>query len=177
MSVRSVTKVPERVRFFSGQFLTAEDFEVEQKYHIEMRRLHNRMLHGVGIVEGLGVSIDESQDGTAVVSPGLALDGLGREIIVDRPVRVELGIGTSDFGFVTIEYVELKTDPVPTSNGGSEFSRVKESFLIGTAQQAPGGNGTGLALARLIRQGGGWVIDENYCPISVFKQTEQRPAS
>ena len=169
--------MPERVRFFSGQFLTAEDFEVEQKYHIEMRWLHNRMLHGVGIVAGLGVSIDGCQDGTAVVSPGLALDGLGREIIVDRPVCVELGTGTNDFWFVTLQYVELQTNPVPTSDGSSEFIRVKESFLIETAEQDPSQNGTGLVLARLIRQGGAWVIDENYCPISLCRQTEQRPAS
>jgi hypothetical protein len=72
--------VPERVRFFFGQLLTANDFETEQTYHIIMRRLHNRLLHGAGIVEGLRVSADDDQSGAVVVlSPGFALDGLGRD--------------------------------------------------------------------------------------------------
>jgi hypothetical protein len=62
----------ERVRFFDGQLLTAADFEAEQKYHLEKRRLHNRMLHGFGVVDGLRVSVAGGTDATVVVSPGFA---------------------------------------------------------------------------------------------------------
>src|SRR5438876_3868305 len=85
--------MPQRMRFFSGQLLTAKDFETEQMYQIEMRRLHNRSLHGAGIVDGLRVSAEDSQSGAVVVvSPGLALDGLGREIVVDCPARLNVGV-------------------------------------------------------------------------------------
>ena len=67
----------ERVRFFAGQLLTAEDFEPEQNYFREKRRLHNRMLHGSGVCKGLGVSMDDGQRDTVLVSPGFAIDGLG----------------------------------------------------------------------------------------------------
>jgi hypothetical protein len=158
--------VAKRVRFFAGQFLTAHDFEAEQAYQIEMRRLHNRSLHGVGIVEGLGVSKTDSQSGGIVVSPGFALDGFGNEIVLDRPVRVEVGAFGKEICFVTLQYTETATDPVPTANGGSEFSRVTESFSIATAMEDPGQDESGrmVGLGRLIRQNDRWRVDESYSP-------------
>ena len=103
--------MPERVRFFNGQFLTADDFETEQKYHIAMRRLHNRLLHASGIVDGLEVTVDGSDLFTVVVSPGFALDGLGREIIVDQPVRIELESCAMETCFVTLQYAETAVIP------------------------------------------------------------------
>jgi hypothetical protein len=155
-----------RVRFFAGQFLTAHDFEAEQAYHMEMRRLHNRSLHGVGIVEGLGVAEGDSQSGGMVVSPGFALDGFGNEIVLDRPVRVEVGARGKEICFVTLQYAETATDPVPTANGGSEFSRVTEGFSVVTAMEGPGQDESGrvLSLARLIRQNDRWRVDESYSP-------------
>jgi hypothetical protein len=70
----------ERPRYFSGKLVTAADFELEQRYHIEKRWLLNRMLHGPGVVSGLGVSVGEGQ--AVTVEPGFALDAHGREILV-----------------------------------------------------------------------------------------------
>jgi len=36
----------ERPRFFSGELLTAEDFQQDQDYFRGKSRLHNRYLHG-----------------------------------------------------------------------------------------------------------------------------------
>jgi hypothetical protein len=74
---------PRRPRYFSGQLLTPDDFEAEQSYHLEARRQHNRHLHGWGIVSGLGVTASGS--GGVMVEPGLAIDGLGRTIVVPEP--------------------------------------------------------------------------------------------
>ena len=46
-----------RVRYFPGQLLSAADFETEQSYLRAKRRLHNRWLHGWGVVGGLTVSV------------------------------------------------------------------------------------------------------------------------
>ncbi len=152
----------ERVRFFDGQLLTATDFEAEQRYHLERRRLHNRMLHGFGVVDGLGVSV---ADGTVIVSPGFALDRRGNEIIVAGPVRIDLNVCTGDVYFVTIQYTETATDPVPNTNGGVEFSRVTENFALGIATEDPdeSADTQQLSLARLVRQDGQWLVDETCC--------------
>ena len=73
-------KVPRRPRYFSGQLLTADDYQAEQDYFLGARRSDNRRLHGWGVICGLGVT--PSGNGGVVIEPGLAIDGLGREIVV-----------------------------------------------------------------------------------------------
>lgn len=45
----------ERNSFYPGKLLTARDFEAEQRYMNDKRRLMNRLFGGSGIVAGLGV--------------------------------------------------------------------------------------------------------------------------
>jgi hypothetical protein len=162
-----------RVRFFPGQMLTAADFEVEQTYQMEKQRLHNRLLHGVGIVEGLKVTEGDSPSGGVVVSPGFALDGLGNEIVADHPIHIDIGPCGKDQCFVTLRYTEIATDAVPTGSGASEFSRVEESFSIATAMEDPclDGSASILSLARLIRQDDKWLVDADYslCHVRVAR--------
>ena len=97
----------ERPRYFAGKLVTAEDFELEQRYHIEKRRLLNRMLQGPGIVTGLGVV--ESEQGTVTVAPGFALDPHGREILVSESQQLavpDLGEPVS----ICLLYTEVETD-------------------------------------------------------------------
>ncbi|HNG37303.1 MAG TPA: hypothetical protein PK068_12090, partial [Nitrosomonas sp.] len=43
----------ERLNYFTGQFLEADDFKAEQEYHIRMRRIGNRLLYsGSGVLDG-----------------------------------------------------------------------------------------------------------------------------
>jgi len=70
-----------RVRYFFGQLLTAEAFETEQTYHIEKRRLQNRLLLGAGIVRGLEVTAAQDSGNAIKVSPGIAIDRNGNEIM------------------------------------------------------------------------------------------------
>jgi hypothetical protein len=155
----------QRLRFFDGQFLTAKDFQAEQQYHIEKRRLHNRMLHGFGVVDGLAVSVEDGPGTAVLVSPGLAIDRIGNEILVNGPVRIDPLVCTSDVCFVTIEFTETATDPVPTTNGGVEFSRVTEGYTVSISPQDPSqsANTPQLGLARLMRMEGHWVVDDTYC--------------
>src|SRR5436190_12313517 len=71
-----------RPHYFKSQFLVLRDFEDEQAYHEKMLRLHNQGLHSWGVVkDGLQVQFDTL--GPRVYS-GLALDSLGREIVVEK---------------------------------------------------------------------------------------------
>lgn len=75
---------PRRNRYFYGKLLDADHFQLETDYHNAMRRLHNRLITGCGVVCGLNVVV--ADDPTAiVVTPGLAIDQHGREIVVDCP--------------------------------------------------------------------------------------------
>jgi hypothetical protein len=73
----------DRTRFFSGQLLTEADLNNEQSYWLAKNRLHNRYLHGWGVVCGLQVVCSECE-GWVTVKTGYAIDPCGNDIIVCR---------------------------------------------------------------------------------------------
>ena len=90
-------KAPTRNRYFSGSLLTARDLQKEQSYFRAKLRMHNRALHGRGVVCGLGGSCAGSED-HIYVEPGMAIDGRGREIVIPerwtinyKPMSMESG--------------------------------------------------------------------------------------
>src|SRR3954464_9465195 len=74
-----------RVQYFDHQFLRPQDLTDEQAYHLSMRRRHNIGGHSWGIVSGLQLEV---VDGGLYLRPGVAIDGLARELVV--PERLEL---------------------------------------------------------------------------------------
>ena len=106
-----------RNRFHHGQLLTEHSFNLEQEYFLEKIWLHNRLVTGYGVVCGLDVRIVD--DGSNVcVTPGLALDKLGREIVVPEPTRPvplpKSGDGEDDgYVHVLICFHECSADPQP----------------------------------------------------------------
>jgi hypothetical protein len=165
-----------RNRFFPGKLLTAEDLELEQEYFREKLKRHNRYLHGFGIVFGLEVSKGRS---AAVISPGLAIDCQGNEIVVPEPL--ELALPSPDLAstiFLNISYNEEETDPVPNPlaiGSDLENSRMEESavavFEKGNANQGHRhfkgrwracGESHGLTIARLRFSSGVWRIDRRH---------------
>ena len=77
-----------RVHF--GMLLGVDDFEVIGAYHRGKAWLHGGWLHGPGVVWGLDVSA-QTERGEIRVAPGLALDGLGRELHLDLDHCVNVG--------------------------------------------------------------------------------------
>ncbi len=71
----------ERPRYFSGQLLTEMDLNSEQEYILAKQKLHNRYLHGSGIVCGLQVSCSTCA-GAVTIESGYAIDPCGNDIIV-----------------------------------------------------------------------------------------------
>jgi hypothetical protein len=140
---------PRRVNFFEGLLLTAADLAAEQDYHRDMRYLHNR-LHGFGTVSGLDVTVSR---GRLQVSAGVAIDSLGREIVVTAPLTVRLEprrAGKRWVRDVVIEWAEVPDNPVPGPDGAAVFARwVEQPELVLT----PRGKASpvGLVLARVSR--------------------------
>ena len=78
-----------RPRFFAGQMLTADDLNRLDYYIRAKHRLHNRQLHGWGVVNGLEVTCDACGKGV-VVGCGYALSPCGEDIVVCEPVVVDV---------------------------------------------------------------------------------------
>ncbi len=78
---------PERLRYFTGRFMTARDFRDADAYHRWMRHRHNRLMHGTGVARGLHVRPHDQPGCGVVVECGLAIDCCGREITVPHAER------------------------------------------------------------------------------------------
>jgi hypothetical protein len=77
----------ERPKYYKGMLLTDADLTSEQKYVIEKNKLHNRYLHGWGVVCGLKVKCfpcctGHGASGKVLVEPGYAIDCCGNDIII-----------------------------------------------------------------------------------------------
>ncbi|MCR8633783.1 hypothetical protein [Paenibacillus radicis (ex Xue et al. 2023)] len=139
----------ERNRYFYGKLLTVRDFESEQKYFNDKRRMMNRLLHGAGVITGLQViAVD---DKSVSVEMGAAIDALGREIIISSPVTLKLsmmdGFTNNEYAknvYLCIAYDEKGKEPVHSvanaavrSDEISEYNRVLESYRLFIREEAP----------------------------------------
>jgi hypothetical protein len=141
-------ETPLRNNYFYGQLLGVHNFELETGYAIGQRRLLNRLVLGYGVVCGLAVEL--SRDGTKVaVTPGLALDKWGREIVVDErsrwiPIppdvlaeaRERAEEGRRGCVLVSICYRECRDDPVAVHAGDCDTpgpcapSTIREGYRL-----------------------------------------------
>lgn len=148
-----------RPLFFTGQLLDAATLAAEQDYHREKRRLHNRALLGYGVVSGLGVRVESAGDPEAariVVDPGYAIDRLGEEIALSRGATLRTP-KQGDTAFVTLRYWEhVCPTPPPAESAPPEIPAVEEVSVIGIG---PSVAAPALALARLLRSDGHWLVD------------------
>jgi hypothetical protein len=156
-----------RLNYFKHQFLRASDFIDEQRYHLQMRRLHNRSLHTWGIA-GAGLKVSAVQGATAVkVAEGMAVDSQGREIILTEDKTVELaGFTPGQSVFITISYAERKTDPSSETGAEGDTRWTEEPQLRATLTK-PSDVGTELILARVNRNG---------TTVTTFDETDRRNA-
>jgi hypothetical protein len=75
-------RADERVRFFPRQLINADDLNLEQHYHRQRLREHNRFLHGWGVVCGCDVQAAPTTDRPWLVRvcPGYAIAPQGDPI-------------------------------------------------------------------------------------------------
>ncbi len=170
----SVSQSFKRPNCFSGRLLTSEDFELEQRYFREKFKLHNRSLHGFGIVSGLNVTVDS---GKIVIEPGLALDCEGNELVIDARQSI-VAPASCDSGatYLTVRFVERGADFVP-GGAGEQPAAIVESFELGFATENSNrshrhlrarwlacGQPHALTIAKLRRGAHGWRVDRAYRP-------------
>lgn len=136
-----------RLNYFTGQLLTAEDFRDEQQYHVESLRAHNSNLHTWGIAKGLNVEKTGTKNVT--VSRGMAIDSLGRQIILDQLKEIDLSSSTSPTLYLTISYKEHETD-FKEVEGEKGNTRIIEEPVIEYGPNEPAEPSREIILARLI---------------------------
>lgn len=77
------------LNYHFGMLLGVDDFQAEQGFHLGRSRRHQRLLHGAGVVAGYQVLFEEAATELRVL-PGLAVDPLGRELVLEADQCVNL---------------------------------------------------------------------------------------
>lgn len=164
-----------RTHYFSGRLLSADDFLAEQNYLRDTQRFRNLHVHGYGVISGLSVSV-RTPGSHISLSPGMAIDAIGREICVLTPVEFTLP-NTNSRWQVSVHYVEAEARPMPSisadtdEEGATQSSRIEEGVEvvvapIGTTRKsgrrpialARETGIPGVPLAVLHRKGSRWIV-------------------
>ena len=135
-----------RINFFKGFLTTEKDWNDAERYHIDKRRLHNRMLHSPGVVQGyqgdLRVISRARGDLAVEVQPGYGIDGMGNDLLIfDATIR---NINLEEFKlpqtiYIVLRYYEELTDFIAYKEN-LEYKghrRVLESCKIELSQTEP----------------------------------------
>lgn len=136
----------ERNRYFYGKLLTVRDFETEQRYHGAKRALVNRLIHGAGVVCGLGVTA--SDESTLMIESGMALDYQGREIFLPETLfrKLQMLEGQEELAghkdaYLCLTYHEEGVEPVNAAGAegeaGRQFDLTREGYRLFLSTVAP----------------------------------------
>lgn len=87
-----------RVSFQAGMLLGVEATQSEQDYHRRRLIRHQYWFHGYGTLLGMAVTLEgdeskneeEDKNLSVHVSPGIGIDGLGREVMIHEPYCINL---------------------------------------------------------------------------------------
>jgi len=128
-----VLAAPRRNQYFYGKRMDVQHFRMEQDYGKLKQWMLNRLSLGKGVMCGLKVSVDGER---ICVDPGVAIDGLGREIVV--PVRAcidPLATGDGCCGQAAASPAPTPPNgpPAPTPSGTVTPAGVPDGAVVGAA--------------------------------------------
>ena len=163
----------ERPRYYFGRLLTVDDFTLEQNYFRGKQKLHNRALHGFGLVSGLRVCVES---GKVIVSAGLALDCEGNELVVGTNETAPPPPESWQTAYVNAHYAEQQE----RGPAADEATIIREVAVLNFSEQNYNykhrhlrgrwlccGTCHPLTIGRLRRSAGGWRVDRRYRPPAV----------
>ena len=139
------TVFAERPHYFEGQYLGAADLEALATYLRELHARHALGAHTCGIVAGIDLVGIASPNGDTqyFLTPGVAVDGYGRTIVVAEPYSLSAALFTSlGSGLVPlwIRYDEQPGGGVRRGFGVCDatdaYQRVSEAFVVEVGARA-----------------------------------------
>lgn len=116
-----------RMQFFTGQFLEEQDFNDLQDYHLDRQRRHNKTMHIPGIADGLDVN---QGDGLQIkITPGTAIDGEGRQIILPSDDSRLLDSFKKKTVFIVVSYKEDDSTSAPYLQDGKPTRKIETANI------------------------------------------------
>ncbi len=106
----ALNKAFKRINFFKGFLTTEHDWNDAERYHLEKRKLHNRLCHAPGVVQQyqgeLKVIARARGDLSFEVQSGYAIDGEGHDLVLwETQIKT---IVPEEYKLPTVLYVVLR---------------------------------------------------------------------
>lgn len=117
--------VMSRVRYYDGEYLKDDEFIDEQKYHIDRRQRHDRLLHVAGVCEGLVPALVDGK--TIKVGPGTAIDDQGRTILVESDQTIAVKPESNGALFIQIMFGEKEERPADGNSAVASNTRFSQA--------------------------------------------------
>ncbi|HND11023.1 MAG TPA: hypothetical protein PLY80_11330, partial [Pseudomonadota bacterium] len=148
MATESESKVKgfKRINFFKGFLTTEHDWNDAERYHIEKRRLHNKMMHAPGVVFGfsgdLKVTARPRGDLSVEIQPGYAVDGQGRDLMLwDAEIKTLVleEYKLPQTIYIVLRYYEQETDFIAYKENAAYkgHRRILEGCKVEISQTVP----------------------------------------
>jgi hypothetical protein len=136
-----------RIEPIDGMAVTAQVWQEAHDYHRSQQQMHDVLRHSPAILAGLGVIASDPPDSSIYVLPGVAVDSLGRTIVVTEPVAFDLG-GAHGLVHLLLTYEE--SPPTADATDGDGPLYIQSQFGVEVA--ATLADSQGLELARVRRR-------------------------
>lgn len=148
MATESEIKVKgfKRINFFKGFLTTEHDWNDAERYHIDKRRLHNRLLHAPGVVFGfsgdLKVVARARGDLSVEIQPGYSVDGQGRDLMLwDAEIKTLVleEYKLPQTIYIVLRYYEQETDFIAYKENAAYkgHRRILEGCKVEISQTTP----------------------------------------
>lgn len=148
----------ERPNYYTGQFLKEVDFELEQSYHKDLLRVHNKNQHTPGVCFGMELTFT-ANTADALIGEGTTIDELGRILHIGT-AGVALNFSNKAVGdwYVVISYRETPTGYTEETGIGGH-TRTSEDPLVEILNANHTADFTKLTLAKVTLITGGSGIE------------------
>lgn len=152
-----------RVKAYDGMAVTAAVWDAAHDFHRSLLEVHTSFAHGFGVLHGLEVIAGEPADRQIYIQPGIAVDPLGRTIILSEQRAYDLR-SVEGMIYIVLSFGESqpRNDAVQAGDDAPRF--VYNEFGLEALVALP--KTPYVELARIRRQGSGAAVRTAALPAS-----------
>ena len=120
------------LKAYDGMSVTADVWETAHTEHREMMKAHCLSMHKPGIICGLEIRANDPADHYVFISPGAAIDDMGRVIVIDQTIAYDFGDdGAGDY-MLLMGYAEHEKEDNET-----KIKVIQHEYIIAARQSLP----------------------------------------
>ena len=120
------------LKAYDGMSVTADVWEKAHAEHRDTMRAHLLSMHRPGIICGLEIRANDPADHYVFISPGAAVDEMGRVIVVDQTIAYDFGDEGAGNYLLLVGYAEHEKEDSETKQ-----KNLQHEYIIAARQSLP----------------------------------------